>query len=158
MYQISIDSLLILRLVGAFVWGFIWAIFIYKARSGISLRQDHTWVTVVIGVGVDLLVSFQADWWTVAAVIALSSVGVIGFSTFYPHKDESPTGYKIIGYIEDATALCLRTIRDLEEALDASENGKMSLALSKVLANIHKAHALMVMARGGEFMKRRRGE
>ena len=158
MYQISVDSLAIFRFIGAFAWGFVWALFIYKARSGISLRQDQTWVTVVIGVGVDLLVSFQGDWWTVAAVIALSSIGVIGFATFYPHKDDPPTGYKIIGYIEDSTALCLRTIRDLEEALEASENGKMSLALSRILSNVHKAHALMTLARGGEFTKKRRVE
>jgi len=156
MWQISLDSALIFRLVGAFAWGFVWALFIYKARSGIALRQDHTWVTVVIGIGADLLMAFPGDWWTVAAVIALSSVGVIGFATFYPHKDEPPSGYRVIGYLEDATALCLRTIRDMEGVLEASADGKISLAISRMLANIHRAHTLLTMARCGEFTKRRK--
>ncbi len=158
MWQISVDSLVILRLSGAIAWGFVWALFIYKARSGIALRQDHTWVTVVIGVGADLLLSFPGDWWTVAAVIALSSFGIIGFAVFYPRQDEPPSGYKIIGYIEDATALCLCTIRELETALAASEDGKTSAALSRTLTSVHKMRALMALARCGEFMKKKRSE
>ena len=156
LWQISIDLLLILRLLGSFIWGWVWALFIYKTRDGITLRLDHTWVTVVIGVGLDLIISFPQNWFIVAAAIASSSIGILYFAAFDTHKNERPTGYKVIEAIENATAIGLRVIRGLETILTCCEDGKTSAAISKVLTDAQREHFYLATARNGDFTKRRK--
>lgn len=71
-------------LVLAAIWGVGWALFLEYVPLGRWLAARRTWLTVVIGVGVDLglvaLVLPFEYWWPVAAVVAVSSVGVIARS------------------------------------------------------------------------------
>jgi len=77
----------------AFFWGAIWASLLQFTRLGRFLALKRTWVTVVIGVGVDLLLvkAFLswADWLRLAAVIGLSSVGIIARSLINEHIDHN---------------------------------------------------------------------
>lgn len=83
---------LALALCLAFVWGVIWALFLQFHRYGRWLAVRRTWITVVVGVGVDLaLLALLLDphtWVTVATVVAASSVGVIVRSLVNEHSED----------------------------------------------------------------------
>lgn len=68
----------------ALFWGAVWAFCLSYFEWGRWLAQHRTWITVVVGVGVDLgILYFAIDWdawWVVCAVIALSSIGIIARS------------------------------------------------------------------------------
>jgi hypothetical protein len=65
----------------AFVWGGIWAAFIQFVPIGRFLARKRTWITVVIGVGVDLIIALaivdKETWLKIVAIITLSSVFII---------------------------------------------------------------------------------
>ena len=73
--------MLLLALVLALVWGGIWALFLQIHPWGQFLVYRRTWITVVIGIGVDLLLVLMVlnrdDWLKVFAIVAVSSVGII---------------------------------------------------------------------------------
>jgi len=79
-------------LVFAAVWGGLWALFLQWHPWGQWLAVKRTWLTVVVGVGVDLaillLVLDWQTWLTVAAVIAASSVGIIVRSLYNEHHED----------------------------------------------------------------------
>lgn len=66
------------------IWGLIWALCLHASPLGRYLVQQQTWLTVVIGVGVDLLILAFAlpleTWLLVCAPIAASALGIIGRS------------------------------------------------------------------------------
>lgn len=75
----------------AFIWGGIWAAVLQFSAFGRWLAVRRTWLTVVIGVGVDLLIllwllDWQA-WLTVSLVISLSSVAIIFRSLWNAHRE-----------------------------------------------------------------------
>ena len=82
---------LALALVLAAVWGFAWA-WLLNTEPGLWLARRRTWITVVIGVGVDLLilplVLGLMEWLFVAAIIAASSIGIVIRSWNHEHHDE----------------------------------------------------------------------
>lgn len=65
----------------ALIWGSIWAAFLQVHPLGRFLAVKRTWITVVIGVGGDLLIALLVvelkPWLMMLAIIALSSVGII---------------------------------------------------------------------------------
>ena len=65
----------------AVVWGALWALFLQYHGWGQWLAVRRTWLTVVLGVGVDLALLLAvldlATWLTVAGVIGASSIGII---------------------------------------------------------------------------------
>ena len=65
----------------ALVWGGVWAFCLSYFEWGRWLALHRTWITVVVGVGVDLGILYAAlpweSWWIVAAVFALSAVGIV---------------------------------------------------------------------------------
>lgn len=65
----------------AFVWGVLWALFIHFTALGLFLRKRRTWITVVVGVGGDLLIMLIVIpiewWWQVVAIIVLSALSII---------------------------------------------------------------------------------
>ena len=65
----------------ALIWGAIWASFLQKTTMGRFLALKRTWVTVVIGVGVDLLLVAplvpRREWLKFVGVIGLSSIAII---------------------------------------------------------------------------------
>lgn len=71
-------------IVLAVVWGAVWATVLQCTAFGRWLALKRTWITVVIGVGVDgliaLLVAPVTVWWRVAAIVAASSIGIIARS------------------------------------------------------------------------------
>lgn len=76
--------MLLLALVLALFWGGIWALFLQMHPWGQFLAYRRTWITVVVGVGVDLLLMLLVldliVWLQVFAIIAVSSVGIIARS------------------------------------------------------------------------------
>ncbi len=106
--SIPLDLLLICRVLAAFSFGCGLAAGLQFTRLGRFLAEERTWLTVVLGVGVDLMLAYQADWMTTVGVFAMSSVGVIVRSLLYEHQETvNLRSYKLIHHIEDATALAL---------------------------------------------------
>ena len=77
----------------ALIWGAIWALFLQLHPWGQWLAIKRTWLTVVVGIGVDmallLLVLDIHTWTAVATVIAASSVGIIVRSLYNEHADDA---------------------------------------------------------------------
>jgi hypothetical protein len=73
------------------MWGIIWALVLQLTTWGQFLALKRTWLTVVIGLGVDLLILFPLlpldRWLLVLAVIALSSIGIIARSLYNEYAD-----------------------------------------------------------------------
>jgi len=65
----------------AFIWGVIWARYLQFNEMGQFLAQKRTWLTVVIGVGVDLLLLLplipKRTWFKIFTVIGFSSLAII---------------------------------------------------------------------------------
>lgn len=68
----------------ALFWGLAFALFLHRTRIGRWLRHKRTWLTVVIGIGVDLAILrliIPCQYVTAALVIiALSAIGIIAFA------------------------------------------------------------------------------
>ena len=75
----------------AFFWGCFWAYFLQFTQVGVFLAEKRTWLTVVIGVGFDLLlVGFlmpQKYWLRLNGIIILSSLGIISRSLYNELKE-----------------------------------------------------------------------
>jgi hypothetical protein len=75
----------------AFVWGIGWAAILQYTEIGRFLARKRTWVTVVIGVGVDLLILLPLvgleAWLQMGLVIGLSAVGIIGRSLMNEYRE-----------------------------------------------------------------------
>jgi Kef-type K+ transport system membrane component KefB len=73
--------MLLFALFLALVWGGIWAAFLQLHPLGQFLVIKRTWITVVIGVGADLLIALLVvdwmQWALMVAIIGMSSVGII---------------------------------------------------------------------------------
>lgn len=84
--------MLFFRLFLAALWGVILALFLQHTATGRFLALRRTWITVVIGVGVDLLILLTVipfdTWLNVCAIIASSSLGVIARSLSNEHADD----------------------------------------------------------------------
>lgn len=66
-------------LVLAFVWGVFWAVFLQYVPLGKFLAEKRTWITVVIGSGVNMGILFMViDWRLVLQVLAVWGVSAIG--------------------------------------------------------------------------------
>ena len=74
----------VLAYILAAVWGLIWAAVLQYTEIGGFLALKRTWMTVVIGIGVDLLIAMAVVptevWVKVFVIIAASSLGVIARS------------------------------------------------------------------------------
>jgi len=75
----------------ALIWGIIWAAVLQFSQLGRFLAARRTWLTVVIGIGADLvllrLMLKLSDWLRVVGIVALSSVGIIGRSVYNEWAD-----------------------------------------------------------------------
>ncbi len=75
----------------ALIWGGCWAAILQATSLGRYLAARRTWLTVVVGVGVDLLLLRWllrlTDWLKVVLIVALSSVGIIGRSVLNEWAD-----------------------------------------------------------------------
>ena len=70
-------------LLGA-LWGIGWAMFLWMSAVGRWLRLRRTWLTVVVGVGMDLLIVRMAvdvaAWLVMVGVVACSGQGVVAMA------------------------------------------------------------------------------
>jgi len=75
------DRFMLIVLILAFVWGVVWALFLQLTPAGRFLAKRRAWITVVIGVGGDMLIALLCisfgDWLRVGLIIALSAVAII---------------------------------------------------------------------------------
>lgn len=76
----------------ALVWGALWALFLQWHSWGRWLALKRTWLSVVIGVGVDLVILLLVlephVWVSVAVVISASSIGIIVRSLYNEHGED----------------------------------------------------------------------
>jgi L-cystine uptake protein TcyP (sodium:dicarboxylate symporter family) len=77
----------------AIAWGATWAACLQYTQWGRWLAIRRTWLTVVVGVGVDVLILLVAIPLRfvalVALIVSLSSVGIIGRSLYNELTDET---------------------------------------------------------------------
>jgi len=149
--RISIDLLVILRCLLALFWGFVWAVALQYSKLGSWLAERRTWLTVVVGVGVDLLIAYRADYFTILAIIAFSSFGLIFRSLWNEQQAYEPDGnsYKLKWNIEEVIDLTGEIIGSLEKGLETGQLKPVSNALSKA----HKAQRILTITRYGEPKK-----
>lgn len=157
--QISVDLALISRVSLGILWGILWATYLQFNRYGQFLVEKRTWVTVVVGIGVDLIISYpwiggKGDWFTVTAVISASSIGIISRSLINEQKrDElNPKSYKLIWGIEDALALTKDVIDLLVKLLESGQlNKEEILKISEILGILHRLKSIIIDARRGDY-------
>lgn len=76
----------------ALIWGALWAAYLQFSRYGHYLAVRRTWITVVVGIGVDLLIALVVidltAWLYICAIILASSFGIIARSLYNEHQDD----------------------------------------------------------------------
>lgn len=76
----------------ALIWGISWALCL-ETRPGKWLAYRRTWLTVVVGVGVDLLIAItimpRKEWAKFTSIIGLSSIGIILRSLLHEYGEEN---------------------------------------------------------------------
>ena len=84
--------MMLFAVILALFWGGLWATFLQFSAWGRYLALRRTWLTVVVGVGIDLLILATviplAAWLLMCAVIAASSLGIIARSLYNERQDE----------------------------------------------------------------------
>jgi hypothetical protein len=77
----------------ALIWGGCWALCLQFTTWGRWLVARRTWLTVVIGIGVDgliLLPIMTLDvWLRMLVVVTLSAVGIVGRSLYNERREEA---------------------------------------------------------------------
>ncbi len=138
--QITIDLVLIARSFTALLWGVLWALALQHSRLGRFLARERTWIAVVIGVGVDLLLGIGALWWQIWLVVALSSIGIIARSLLNEHREVEPAlnRYKAKWALEDCIDRVGDVVRCLEHSLE-SEDAERLASISQALTAAHAA-------------------
>lgn len=111
----SLDLLTFLRAFGGLLWGGAWAAALQFSRKGQFLAIERTWITVVVGVGIDMAIAYGGDWWTVMIVLFFSSLPIIYRSI---HNEQTqPVEFrrnKVLWNIGDVQAL----LQDLGQIID----------------------------------------
>lgn len=79
----------------AVAWGVAWALVLQWTKFGRFLAIRRTWITVVIGIGVDMVIALAVmpfTWWSrIALIVVLSSIGIIARSLINELRDEQET-------------------------------------------------------------------
>ena len=151
--SISVDLVLIGRCLAALLWGIGWACFIQFHRLGQFWVAERTWLTVFIGIGVDLAIAFNATWGETCLVIAASSIAIILRSLINESKGKPPKGYKVLWGIEDALALSTKQIEALRDIASSVENGPQLTKVSRATTLAHLTKEVLVKARRGDYEK-----
>jgi hypothetical protein len=92
---------LVFALLLALVWGVLWAGFLQLTTVGAWMASRRTWLTVVIGVGVDVLlfalVLDLKSWLMTLAIMGASSVGIIARSLHNEARSERTLAERLAG-------------------------------------------------------------
>lgn len=150
--QFTVDLELFLRIFAGFSWGILWAIILQHTRHGQFLVEDRTWLTVVIGVGLDLAIAWPGDWYTVTAVIVASSVGIIWRSLHNEAAQQPFRRNKVIHGLEDAIARVISLTEHLNDSLVADDIGLAKAEVSRALSDSHSLQESLRAARRGEYV------
>lgn len=154
--QIAVDLGLILRCSAALLWGVLWACAIQFSRLGKFLATERTWIVVVIGVGVDLLLGIGAAWWVFWLIMAFSSIGIIARSLINEHEyNPDVNSYKHKWSLEDAIDHIGDTIGYLEQALEADGMDESHANVSRALSQMHQTRRIIEVARYGQPEKKK---
>jgi len=90
----------------AFVWGVVWAVFLQFSQLGRFLAARRTWLTVVIGIGVDLAIALMVIpwrfWWLLFGIVFMSGIGIIARSLLNEWRSERHLIEEIIDGDENA--------------------------------------------------------
>lgn len=85
------DTATIFGLALGIIWGTVWALFLQRTYAGRFMAARLTWLTVVIGIGVDLVIALFIipldAWLRIAGVIAASSIAIIARSLLNDSSD-----------------------------------------------------------------------
>lgn len=145
----------------ALFWGIILAAFLQFVELGRFLARKRTWVTVVLGVGVDLAIALLVmpwEWWhRVTLVILASSVGIIYRSLYNEQKQSTARPRlpnKVIWNIDDIGAICGRVqeaLRGAEARVDEIEDAQLLAALATVGREVEVIRRRARDARHGEY-------
>ncbi|MBN2005013.1 MAG: hypothetical protein JXA21_16760 [Anaerolineae bacterium] len=149
--QISVDLMLIGRCFTALCWGILLAVFLQFSRMGRFLAAERTWLSVVAGVGIDLLIGIGATWWQMWLIVVFSSLGIIARSLLNEHSETEPAlnRYKTKWQMEDTIDRCGDVIGALEKALAATDDGARVQHISQALTAAHQASREITAARYG---------
>lgn len=149
--QITVDFLVIARCLLALLWGIGWALMLQYHRLGRFLAAERTWITVVVGVGVDLLIGINADWFTICGIVVLSSLGIIARSLINESQYEPDlNAYKTKWAMEDTIDGLGQIIGLLEVALTTDKADAKMAQVSGALTVAHKIQRAITNARYGE--------
>lgn len=157
--SISVDSVLILRITLAILWGGGFAAFLQFHHWGKWLVEERTWMTVVAGIGVDMIIAFHNHivWWTIMTVIAGSFIGILVRSLYNEKYGEINTNkYTVKQQIENAIAYSRAAIEMLEKLLDNGERlAEVHVTVvSRTLGKLHRVNDTLITIRRGEPTKR----
>jgi len=155
--RFAVDLALIARCLGGLLWGIGWACFIQFNRMGQFLARERTWITVVVGVGVDLGIALGGGWVECAAVIACSAVGIVTRSLVNESRAPEPAlnAYRTKWQMEDTIDRLGDITGMLEAALTDDSLSVCQARVSRALVLVHQAQRLMTKARYGEDYSRR---
>lgn len=152
--QFSVDLLLIGRCLGALLWGIGLALFLQFHRMGKFLADERTWLTVIVGVGVDMLLGIGGTWWELWLVIAFSSIGII-WRSLRNEERETPNvkAYKTLWAMEAALDAVGDVITELTKGLEVGTPEALA-HVSRALSKAHVASRNLTLARYGETGKK----
>jgi hypothetical protein len=154
--QIQINFIQIGRCFAALVFGIIYAVFLQRNKLGQFLAERRTWLTVVVGIGVDLLLSFGGDWWDVVAVVTFSSIGIIARSLVNEQQrnQRRQLGRYTTGWVlEDASDLTYSIKKALTDLLDGELDRKEVKLTASAISKAVQLHEILEAAMNGEYRR-----
>lgn len=154
--SISVDLVLIGRCLAALLWGIGWACFIQFHRLGQYWADERTWITVVIGVGIDWLIGIGADWTTFGLILIFSGSPVIYRSLINESKTKPPSGYRVLWALEDSLVLIQEMFEALQEIAENTEQGQQVARISRVTTLAHTLSVILSGARRGDYSQSKR--
>lgn len=154
--SISVDLVLIARCFAALLWGIGWACFIQFNRLGKFWAAERAWLTVTIGIGVDMFIAFNATWAETFIVIICSSLAIIYRSLVNEVTRKPPSGYKVLWALEDSLVLIQELVEALQEIAENAQQGQQVARVSKVTTLAHSVHVILSSARRGEYSQSNR--
>lgn len=152
---ISLNLVLILRLLLAFFWGWSLALFLQFTHIGKFWAEERTWLTVVIGVGVDWLISYDGSalWWTMGGILATSAVGILARSWHNENRDAGNPRLpnKTQWSLDAANTYTQDMISILSRALSETDRVAQIGNISNSISLAHQIQAKIIDARRGAF-------
>lgn len=149
--QFSLEITFFWRVFAAFCWGLGWAVYLQFSRRGRWLAEERTWITVVVGIGVDLLIAFNADWLTCAAVIIASSGGIIWRSLVNEKKRAGLGRNKTLWAFEDVVVLTKEAMEIADDVVESLADGPSIVRARELIQKLQRAHLIASGALNGHY-------